>query len=78
MKWQLNTVDLFPKSQLTDNASGPAAIDEWLPEGAVRLAEDPGLGGRVEVVLEIVPLWAVVLNFRANRYGRVLIWQKQK
>ena len=68
---------MCPNPQLTDDAFGPTAIDAWLPEGAVRLAQDPGLGGGVVVVLEEVPLRAVVLQCLANRYDRVVIWKKQ-
>ena len=67
------TINSSYVSQLTDDTSGPAAIDERLPEGAVRLAEDPGLGGRVVVVLEEVLLRTVVLQCCANRYYRVVI-----
>ena len=75
-EWQ-SKICVVSQPQLTDDAFGPTAIDAWLPEGAVRLAQDPGLGGGVVVVLEEVPLRAVVLQCLANRYDRVVIWKKQ-
>ena len=49
-------------SELTGDASRPAAVDEWLPEGPIRLADDLGCGRGVVVVLKELALWAVVLQ----------------
>ena len=46
---------------LTNNASGPGSVDEGLPETAVGLADDLGLWWCVVVVLQELPLWAVIL-----------------
>lgn len=58
---------------LTGDTSRPAAIDEWLPEGAVRLADDLGFGGRVVVMLEELAFWAMVLQGCAHCDCRVAI-----
>ena len=49
---------------LTNNASRPGPVDEGLPEGAVGLADDLGLWWGVVVMLEELPLWAVILLLR--------------
>ena len=49
---------------LTNNASRPGPVDEGLPEGAVGLADDLGLWWGVVVVLQELPLWAVILLLR--------------
>ena len=59
--------------QLTNNACWPASIYEWLPEGAIWLAEDPGLGGGIEVMLKEVPVRTVVLQSLSNRHHWVVI-----
>ena len=60
-------------SELTGDASRPAAIDERLPEGAIRLADDLGRGRGVVVVLEELAFWAVVLQDCADCDSRVTI-----
>ena len=48
--------------ELTGDASRPAAVDERLPEGPIRLADDLGCGRGVVVMLKELALWAVVLQ----------------
>ena len=63
----------FSCCQLTDDTSRPCPVDERLPEGAVRLADDLHCGWGIVVVLKELPLWAMVLQLLPDSDSRVAV-----